>query len=120
GGGFEMMASSPLRGLGFDLRFGGVFTSVPTAVAAMVSPHGESTTGSVTTVGTVNAPPSIGHGPAGGGGITTLLTERIDLFGLGSDYAMYHKRFLGTFDQDDLPPWQKLDGIFTSAPAAIA
>jgi len=32
---FAMTASSPKRGLGFDLHFGGIFTSVPTAVAAM-------------------------------------------------------------------------------------
>ncbi len=33
---------------------------------------------------------------------------------------MYHKRFWGAFDQNDFQtPWQKLDGIFTSAPAAI-
>ncbi len=35
---FAMMASSPKRGFGFDLHFGGIFTSVPTAVAAM-APH---------------------------------------------------------------------------------
>jgi hypothetical protein len=33
---------------------------------------------------------------------------------------MYHKYFLGSFDQNDLSPWQSLSGVFTSAPAAIA
>jgi hypothetical protein len=32
---------------------------------------------------------------------------------------MYHKTLWGSFDQDDLSPWQPLSGSFTSAPAAI-
>jgi len=131
---FEMAASSPARGLGFNLQFGGIFTSVPAAVAAMaqrdpvVSKVGVFTTGGVapasgTVIGT-NAPPSIARGSAGGVAVNTgevgSLTQRLDLFGLGLDYAMYHKRFWGKFDQSDPGPWQRLGGVFTSAPAAIA
>jgi hypothetical protein len=117
--GFSMMASSPVRGLGFNLRFGGTFTSLPAAVAAMARPEIIFTTGDAPAAAT-HAPPSIVPGLAGGGVITTAgLTQRINLFGLGGDYVMYHKRFWGEFDQDDLSPWQNLGGIFTSAPAAI-
>ena len=42
------------------------------------------------------------------------------MFGLGSDYAMYHKRLWGNPEKDDLSAWEWLGGIFTSAPAAIA
>ena len=48
------------------------------------------------------------------------LTQRIDLFGLGLDYAMYHKSFWGVHDEDSLSPWFRLGGIFVSVPAAIA
>jgi hypothetical protein len=68
-------------------------------------------------------PVEAAHGPLGGvvgPGGPLPLTQRIDLFGLGLDYAMYHKTFWGSFDQNDLSPWQQLGGIFTSAPAAIA
>jgi hypothetical protein len=142
--GFGMMASSPARGLGFNLRFGGIFTSVPAAVASVarrslvVSPGvlaGErAEPGRGTRIGDARVgafsetdepqPGSIARMPAGRGvgaiGGLLPLTQRIDLFGLGLDYAMYHKLFWGSFDQDDLSPWQRLAGIFTSAPAAIA
>jgi len=49
-----------------------------------------------------------------------LLTQRIDLFGLGLDYAMYTKVKWGSYDQDDLSPWFNLGGKFISAPASIA
>src|SRR4051794_39407543 len=104
--GFSMMASSPGRGIGFNLRFGGIFTSVPAAVTAMarrdldVSPGGVFAPGGVeresaAVIGTLS-PPSIAHAPAGGAVLSPVgvlgLTQRIDLFGLGRDYAMFHKR----------------------------
>jgi hypothetical protein len=106
---FAMNTQSPVRGAGFNLNFGGIFTSVPAAVAAMAHPpivvHPFATPSDVATAGPIGGLP---------------LTHRLDLFGLGLDYAMYHKRFWGAFDQNDSQtPWQRLDGIFTSAPAAI-
>ena len=128
--GFRMMTESPVRGGGFNLHFGGIFTSVPAAVAAMARPPLSNTTGEaishaaaapVARTPADNAPASTAHGLVGGGGISTaLLQPRIDLFGLGLDYALYHKRFWGKFDQNDLGSWQSLGGAFTSAPAAIA
>jgi hypothetical protein len=126
--GFEMMASSPVRGLGFNLRFGGIFTSVPVAVASMGRPRVIATD-----VIARRAEPEGGTGTraarVGGAGDTAErevggirlgpLTQRIDLFGLGLDYAMYHKTLWGSFDQDDLSPWQRLAGVFISAPAAV-
>lgn len=111
---FEMMASSPARGLGFNLRFGGIFTSVPAAAAAMARRPLVVSGGTLTTeavVGQTLGPVVTGQ---------ELLTHRLDLFGLGRDYALYHKRFWGVFDQDDLSPWRSLGGVLTSAPAAIA
>ncbi len=149
---FRMMASSPVRGLGFNLNFGGIFTSVPAAVASMASrapvisggafttdsadtgsgtDTGDARDGTViegmdaTSAGNESGPGSIAHGPVGHGlgglhGGLMPLTQQIDLFGLGLDYALYHKRFWASFDQDDPSPWHRLDGIFVSAPAAIA
>src|SRR5262245_6148340 len=96
---FGMMTSSPVRGLGFNLRLGGIFTSVPAAVASMARP-----------------PHWVGELIGG----TGSLVQRTDVFGLGLDYAMYHKVLWGPVDQDDLSAWQALGGIFTSAPTAIA
>ena len=134
--GFGMMTSSPVRGLGFNLRFGGIFTSVPAAVASMArrdpiitpgaldaeraEPRGGTGIGDaqVGAVSKTDEPrlESIARRPPGD---VFPLTQRIDLFGLGLDYAMYHKLFWGRFDQNDLSPWQRLAGTFTSAPAAI-
>jgi hypothetical protein len=106
--GFGMTASSPARGLGFNLRFGGIFTSVPAALASMARRDPVVSGGLLAR--------NVNLGDVGG---VRPLTQRIDLFGLGLDYAMYHKLFWGSFDQDDLSAWQNLGGIFTSAPAAI-
>jgi hypothetical protein len=57
-----------------------------------------------------NAPPAA----------VSMETERLDVFGLGADYAMHHK-ILHRFWWD--PPgesWEKLGGTFTSAPAAVS
>jgi hypothetical protein len=128
GEGFSMFTSSPVRGLGFNLHFGGLFSSVPAAVAAMarlepvIDPEPEGTDAGVGDMGGggskfLNQRTSVGDMGGGGSGV---LTQRIDLFGLGRDYALYHKRFWGKFDQHDLSSWERFDGVFTSAPAAIA
>jgi hypothetical protein len=89
---FAMRAMSPVRGLGSNLDFGGTFTSVPVAVFSMAR-------------GPLDDP---------------VRKQRIDLFGLGLDYAMFNKVKLGDYDEDDFSPWINLGGTFTSAPAAIA
>lgn len=129
---FAMMASSPKRGLGFSLRLGGIFTSVPAAVASMaphdlaVAPTGvlanETTRPAIATAPQAAVATPGGRARVNVGGVTggvRPMTQRLDLFGLGLDYAMYHKMFWGSFDQDDLSGWQNLGGVFTSAPAAI-
>jgi hypothetical protein len=89
------------------ISLGGIFTSVVAAVATMahrpldVSP---------------------GHGVIARRVPHTedlTLMQRLDVFGLGLDYAMYHKTLWG--EPADAPgPWENLGGIFTSAPAALA
>jgi hypothetical protein len=44
---------------------------------------------------------------------------RVDVFGLGLDYGLYHKRRWGAPEGDERGPWQALGGVFTSSPAAI-
>jgi hypothetical protein len=111
-----MNTQSPVSGGGFNLNFGGIFTSAPAAV--MMNAHRPP----VADPGTLPSTP-LPAGPVvrpGGPVIGLPPTARLDLFGLGLDYAMYHKRFWGAFNQNDFQtPWQKLDGIFTSAPAAV-
>jgi hypothetical protein len=108
------------------IELGGIFTSVPAVVSTMarqplvVSPG----VGDVAADAAVNVPappvadaPTIHvgpHGPVGG----ELLTHRIDVFGLGLDYAMYHKVLWGEAHASP-GPWESLGGVFTSAPAAI-
>ena len=105
---YSMNTQSPVMGAGFNLNFGGIFTSPPAAV--MMNAHAPVV---IHPVADPNAAPATGP-------VIGPLTPRLDLFGLGLDYAMYHKRFWGAFDQNDFQtPWQSLDGIFTSAPAAI-
>lgn len=88
------------------ITLGGKFISAPAAVATMVQQQ---------LVGFPAAPsPSfaglhIGH----------PLVQRIDVFGLGLDFAMYHKVLVGT-PHDSSDPWERLAGTFTSAPAALA
>lgn len=140
--GFAMHASSPARGLGFDLNFGGIFTSVPVAVATLAtrSPVLSANTHGLGPVAAVGKAPAAVTGEAAattiqgpsskatagqdlvrpvGGLDNALQSNRIDLFGLGLDYAMYHKRVWGVVDQSDPSPWQSLGGTFISAPAAV-
>lgn len=126
---FAMHANSPARGLGFDLRLDGIFTSVPLAVAsiAMVNPILSDITGTHE-MEMARAAPSARPDPADTPALAARVlhagllvpTARLDLFGLGRDYAMYHKSYIGVHDTDDLSGWQGLGGVFTSAPAAIA
>jgi len=133
---FGMQASSPVRGLGFNLRFGGIFVSPPAAVSWMarrrlvvggfehvrdVMLSGEATAGGDATIAETDAgTTTLERGPLEDVTGVGTLTQRLDVFGLGLDYGLYHKVFWGEFDQDDLSPWQGLGGVFTSAPAAIA
>ena len=131
GGGGSVWTSSPVLGLGFNLNFGGFFTSAPVAVAAIaphqlvVDPDADDVAtydsqakpeASLKLAARVRANTVIGGGTGG----THPLTPRLDLFGLGGDYAMYTKRFWAAQAQDHLAHWTPLGGIFTSTPAAIA
>ena len=113
---FAINTQSPVRGPGFNLNFGGIFTSVPAAAATMahqplVFSAAQAPVGAAVRLATrVGVPIDLGP-----------LIHRLDLFGLGLDYAMYHKRLWSAFDKNDnLTPWQNLGGVFTSALATIA
>jgi hypothetical protein len=106
---FALKGTSPS---GSDRQLGGVFTTVPAVTSGMAQRPPIILQSSDTAV------PSAARIVVPGGPIS--LTQRIDLFGLGTDYGMYHKRLWGTLVQDDLSDWQGLGGDFTSAPAAIA
>lgn len=133
-GNFDMLASIQVPSFG-NMRLGGIFTSVPAAVAAMarrepdpvhnpnVLATGKGDTAGVNVIG-VNTISSTSPGVAAGGGLGAggalpPLIQRLDIFGLGLDYAMYNKRLWGTPNQHDTGPWLRLGGVFTSAPAAI-
>ncbi len=128
GPGFEMQTSFETRNESGPVTFGGVFTSVPAVVAAMAVHNpvlnkempleqGAPVLAGATPLGIqAEAGPAL---QAQGGVVVKPLTRRTDMFGLGLDYAMYHKRFWGIPDQRDPSPWQSLGGEFTSAPSAI-
>ncbi|HEY7290157.1 MAG TPA: hypothetical protein VH583_10000 [Vicinamibacterales bacterium] len=128
------------------IDLGGIFTSAPAAVATMahhltvVIGDGDVTsveTGTITTpttplhptptlpVRTTAAPintlptPTATTPRVGGTAVTGPLVQRLDVFGLGLDYAMYHKTSWGA-PASNTGPWENLGGIFTSAPAALA
>jgi hypothetical protein len=86
--GTSWTTSSPL--------LGGSFVSVPAAVASVV-PHRAK---------------AEGVGPR-----AEALDYRVDVFAVGTDYAMYHKAII-----NDVAPaqWESLGGTFMSAPAAVA
>jgi len=142
---FSMVGST--AGMSAVAQFGGTFTSVPTAVSSMVRPDsvaverlagaagqaegggeagasadtdleaGRTHDGSEPATGAADdASRGLGLDDVWGG----ILVRRTDLFGLGLDYAMYHKSVWGRPGEDNLLPWHRLGGVFTSAVAAIA
>ena len=46
--------------------------------------------------------------------------NRLDIFGLGTDGAMYHKAWDGAAWRPSLLDWERLGGVFTSPPAVAA
>lgn len=76
--------------LGTTRELGGMFTTVPVAVASREQTQPNTT------------------------------VPRMDVFGLGLDYAMYHKTVFDNSPSPDSGPWENLGGIFISAPAALA
>jgi hypothetical protein len=98
------------------VELGGIFTTVPAVVSTMarrrlvVSPD----------IGTMAHEIPAAHTHVGHDMIADigLLEQRIDVFGLGLDWAMYHKTLWGAVVSQP-GPWENLGGIFTSAPAAI-
>jgi hypothetical protein len=86
--------------VGWD-ELGGTFTSVPAAVASRAPHHAAKAK------------------PNGATSEIIVLQCRVDVFGLGPDYVMYHQTLWnGTPAQN--PQWTSLGGVFTSAPAAVA
>ena len=51
---------------------------------------------------------------AAGGWVTAWGNNRLDIFGLGTDGAMYHKAWDGTAWRPSLLDWERLGGIFTA------
>lgn len=41
-------------------------------------------------------------------------TNRLDIFGLGTDDAMYHKAWDGTAGRPSVRDWERLGGIFAA------
>src|SRR6478735_7042918 len=103
--GFHMKSSSPVRGFGFNLNFGGIFTSVPAMVFSMARRD-------AVILEPAGAHPASDLGSHSGPRRRTeiLLVPRTDIFGLGLDYAMYHRVLWGNYDQDDNSPWLNLGG----------
>lgn len=135
--GFGMVASSPVRGAGFNLAFGNRFTSPPAATATL-APYRptldsglneeESATSGDTGPGSEVGPlatevlrdDETAASSYAGGATSGLLSLRTDIFALGPAYQLLHKRLWGSFDRNDLSAWHDLGGIFTSAPSAVA
>jgi len=53
------------------------------------------------------------------GGALTATQPHLDVFGIGVDYAMYHKGQWGAA-ADDTGAWESLGGAFTSSPSVLA
>ena len=47
-------------------------------------------------------------------------TNRLDIFGLGQDNAMYHKAWDGNSWLPSENDWERLGGVFTSPPAVAS
>lgn len=88
----------------------------PAAGATIVSRGGASTV--LSTGASQSSTPGLSIVGVSGGEFVTV--NQFDLFGLGTDYAMYHKRYEGDVTANDPSGWTSLGGVFTSAPAAIA
>ncbi|MDQ2688486.1 MAG: hypothetical protein M3Y28_11545, partial [Armatimonadota bacterium] len=90
-----------------SFHLGGTFASVPVAVSSQARRP-------LLVAGNQQVAARVQTGAGG-----ALLTNRLDVFGLGLDYAMYHKTLWGDY-KDETGPWENLGGIFTSSPAALA
>lgn len=106
------------------INLGGIFTSVPVAVATMDKPPpiNKQTAAAQPASAAPIAPATTGNTSGMSEKFVPLpipLVQRLDVFGLGLDYAMYHKTLWGQ-PADSPGPWDRLGGIFTSTPAAIA
>lgn len=109
------VSSHELGSAGETEGAGGGAAAFGTALTHELTPTDEATTAHET----ITVPPTrVGtlHGDVVGG--VGVLTQRIDVFGLGLDYALYQKTLWGAA-ADQPGPWGNLGGVFTSAPAAI-
>ena len=60
--------------------------------------------------GVFNSPPAV----------VTQGTNRLDIFGLGTDNAMYHKWWDGNAWGPSHTGWEGLGGVFNSPPAVVS
>lgn len=130
-------------------ELGGIFTSAPVAVSCLAreplsitgaanAPPVRAREAEAVSPGRPATPAAPDHTPetpaapapaaAAGSTLSSVLSgpvlwlpevQRVDIFGLGTDYAMYHKRLFGTYGSNT-GGWESLGGIFISTPAAIA
>ena len=70
----------------------------------------------------VFSPPPVAHPPlrGSGGWVTAWGQNRLDLFGIGTDGAMYHKAWNGSAWSPSPLNWERLGGVFTSEPAVVS
>ena len=52
--------------------------------------------------------------------MTAWGNNRLDIFGIGTDGAMYHKAWDGEAWRPSVLNWERLGGVFTSPPAVTA
>ena len=109
--------TNELRRTGETAPAGGAATTYGAAIAHDPIPTLE-TDESAPAYEVGSVPTRVGRGRGDIGGIGEVLQQRIDAFGLGLDYAMYHKTLWGAA-VDSPGQWESLGGVFTSAPAAI-
>lgn len=53
-------------------------------------------------------------------GVTTWSANRLDIFGVGTDNAMYHKAWTGSAWYPSVSGWENLGGVFNSPPRVVS
>ncbi len=102
---------------------GGIFTTAPVAVHSLAAPprvieQARPVTDAGRTGGAAVSHLPVGvHPPIG-----TVKEHRLDVFGLGLDYALYHQVVWNGLvaNPQPLTQWERLGGSLISAPAAVA
>ena len=74
----------------------------------------------ITLFASMRAAPGGSTSAAAGGWVAAWGNNRLDIFGLGTDGAMYHKAWDGSAWRPSVLDWERLGGVFTSPPAVTA